>query len=74
MRVRTLKVNSYKALLAVDRLKEAISDLETYLDPNNEDCDVRGDARGEGAQLYLGTWVLGPLQEALRLLEGRDPE
>ena len=68
------KVNSYEARVGIDMLKEAISELEIYLDPNNENCDVRKDMRGEGPQLYLGSWVLGPLQEALRLLEGRDPE
>jgi hypothetical protein len=71
---RPLKVNGFKALYATQRLEEAIRELEIFMDPKNEECDVRGDARGEGTQLYLGSWVLGPMKEALRLLEGRDPE
>lgn len=71
---RSLKVNGHKALYATERLKDAIHDLEVFMDPKNEECDVRGDARGEGTQLYMESWVLGPMKEALRLLEGRDPE
>lgn len=67
-------INPHEGLYAIERLKEAIHDLEVFLDPNNPECDVRKDARGEGTQLYVETWVMGPMKEALRLLEGRDPE
>jgi len=61
-------------LYAVEQLKEAVRELKIFMDPKNVECDVRQDARGTATQLYLGAWVLEPLEEALRLLEGRDPE
>jgi hypothetical protein len=60
-------------LYAVEQLKEAVRELKVFMDPKNVECDVRQDARGTATQLYLGTWVLEPLEEALRLLEGTDP-
>lgn len=53
-----------------DELREAIRDLQVFLDPNNPDCNVPAEARQVAAE-YLYTWVLGPIQTADQLIEGR---
>jgi hypothetical protein len=68
-----VKINPTRGLRAIEQLKESIEELKVFLDPGNVECDVRRDAR-ESSQLYLETWVLQPLEEALRLLEGRESE
>lgn len=59
-------------LYAVEQLKEAIRELKVFMDPKNVECDVRQDARGTATQMYLESWVLAPLEEALKVLEGSD--
>ena len=53
-----------------DELREAITDLQVFLDPTNPDCNVPAEVRQVAAE-YLSTWVLGPIQTADQLIESR---
>lgn len=58
-------------IIAVRRhLEGAIHDLQAFLDPDNDSCNVSREARIE-AREFLATWVLGPVNNADRIIENR---
>lgn len=66
-----VKINPIAGLRAIEQLKESIEEMKIFLDAGDIQCDVRRDVR-ESSRLYLETWILQPMEEALRLLEGRE--
>ena len=54
-------------------LKDALSSLERFLDPNNSRCGVDPEVR-KAAQLYLSSWVAGPMRRLLVWAHGEEIE
>jgi hypothetical protein len=66
----------YETRRAIRKLEEAIESLSQYCDPEDEHCSIPAEHR-EAGRLYLGSWVEGPLGDALAMLkrsqEGERP-
>jgi hypothetical protein len=56
-----------EAMRAEYELQQALQSLRAFLDVGNADCDVAPEHR-QAAKLYLESWVLGPVQEAVAFL------
>lgn len=57
---------------AKDQLQEALGSLQTFLNPDNKNCDVPPEAR-QAAKLYLETWVQAPIEAAIALILDQHP-
>ena len=58
-------------IIAVRRhLEDAIHDLQAFLNPDDDSCNVSREARIEATE-FLSSWVLGPINNADRIIENR---